>query len=590
VAPKYAWNYNPNWKSYYAKFMRLYSTPNVGNILVAGGLTVTDLDGVVSEYPVTVQWSQAFGLNQAPLTWQPTVTNVANQLEIPLRGGVVDAFPCNGQLFLCSVWDTVVFSPINYSTTNTPILGVRLANQGRGMLTANCWANTDKLVYGIDARDIWVFNGQDFQGLGNQRVKNWFFDQLDRNFVDRVFMDTNTQKNQIEIYYPTRPPVVSDITITSTTGLFRSSYAPGYPGGPIHDNLSVVLSGTESGTGSISGYTGGPTTYYVVDSYVADGFVYFQLSTTPTGAGVTTTVGSVTGVAFEFVSDGVPNMMLSYRYDLDCFNPPRQVQAATMSTESPYWSSSEWHYDVPGTNISATGTDARFNILSETQVQYSGSPTPNRRGTGYSVGDTIQILGSDVGGESPANDAVVTVATIDSGGRIATVSVSGTPLAAWVYNDGARGIVYARGLADRQLVQKDDGYNFLGPQPREYPISSFFRRDNLKLLPDYSGKLLVHRLLPEVVNLNKAGLPINEESSPTRVGSVDIKVRGANSVGQAPLQTTAETMTTNTDYPWVQITQNAHRVNSLTVSNSSTTNIWMCSATTWQYTQTEDDR
>ena len=115
VAPLYAWNYNPNWQSYYAKFMRLYSTPNVGNILVAGGLTVTELDGTVTEFPVSVQWSQAFGLNEAPETWEPTVLNVANQLEVPLRGAVVDAFPCNGQFFLCSYWDTVVFSPLNYS-------------------------------------------------------------------------------------------------------------------------------------------------------------------------------------------------------------------------------------------------------------------------------------------------------------------------------------------------------------------------------------------------------------------------------------------------------------------------------------------
>ena len=147
--------------------MRIYNTPNVGTILVAGNLTVTDLNDVVTTYPVTVQWSQSFGLNQAPLTWEPTVTNVANQLEVPLRGAAVDAFPSNGQMFLCSYWDTVVFSPLNYSTTQAPILGVRIFNQGRGMLTSNAWANTDKLVYGIDARDIWVFDGNDFQGLGN---------------------------------------------------------------------------------------------------------------------------------------------------------------------------------------------------------------------------------------------------------------------------------------------------------------------------------------------------------------------------------------------------------------------------------------
>jgi hypothetical protein len=457
------------------------------------------------------------------------------------------------------------------------------------MLTSNCWANTDKLVYGIDARDIWVFNGQDFQGLGNQRVKNWFFSQLDPDYINRVFMDTNTQKNQIEIYYPTRPPVISNIEITGTNGFFKCDLSAGLNSGPMHNNLSVILSGTETGSGSISGYSGGPTTYYVVNNYVQDGVTFFQLSTTPTGAGVTTTVGTVTGVDFSFVSDGVPNMMLSYRYDIDCFNAPREVQAATFATESPYWSSQVWYYNVTGTNLTGSGTGAHFDILRE-NVQYEGEPTPNVRGTGYAVGDTIRILGTALGGETPGNDAVVTVASVLTNGRIDTITVAGTPLATWVYNDGARGIVYARGLVDRALVQKDDGFNFLGPQPVEYPVSSFFRRDNLKLLPDYSGKLMVHRLLPEVINLSKTGLPIDPETTPNRVGSIDVKVRGANSVGQSPLQTTAETMSTNTDYPWVQITQNAHRVNSLTISNSTTENIWMCSATTWQYTQTEDDR
>ena len=47
VAPQYSWNVNSNWKSYYANFMRLYSTPNVGSILVAGNLTATELDDTV---------------------------------------------------------------------------------------------------------------------------------------------------------------------------------------------------------------------------------------------------------------------------------------------------------------------------------------------------------------------------------------------------------------------------------------------------------------------------------------------------------------------------------------------------------------
>jgi len=419
IAPLYAWNYDPSWSGVYAKFMRMYNTPNVGSILVAGNLTATNVVTTDQEYyPVTVQWSQAFGLNQAPTTWQPTVTNVANQLEVPLRGPALDSFPCNGQFFICSYWDTIVLSPINYSTTSAPILGVRQFNQGRGLLSSNCWANTDKLVYGVDARDIWVFDGQDFQGLGNQRVKNWFYDRLDPRYYDRVFMETNSQRSQIEIYYTDRD---------------------------------------------------------------------------------------------KTVDDGVPNKMISYRYDIDCWNAPRDISDATFSCESPIWL-----YD-----------------------------------------DT---------------------------------------LAEWYTADGSRTVVYARGVAESNVVMKDQGFEYLGGAP----IESYFRRDNIKLLKDYSGKLMVHRILPEVVNLGAEPFTSDDErpidpATSTNKGNITVTIEGANSVGSAPTQKTPVTIPVDADgiagaNPWAQINQNAFRVNTLELSNSSNNSVWMCSATTWQVTQVEDDR
>jgi len=411
VGPLYTWNYNNEWKSYSAGWMRMYSTPNVGSILVAGDLTATLLDDSIVEYPVTVQWSQAFGLNQVPTTWVPTITNVANQLEVPLRGRSLDAFPSLGQFFLCSYWDTVVFSPINYSATSTPILGVRLFNQGRGLLNANCWGNTDRNIYGVDARDIWVFNGQEFQGLGNQRVKNWFYDKLDERYYDRVFMQVNTQRNQIEIYYP--------------------------------DDNNV---------------------------------------------------------------NGVPNSVLSYRYDLDVWNAPREVpNGATFATESPIY-----------------------------------------------VGNVPYI--------------------------------------------GSRTVVYATANTNGQLVQKDQGFSWADGAA----IQSVFRRDNIKLLKDYSGKLMVHRILPELNNLGALAfepddeIPIDPETS-THKGNVTVVISGANSVGSAPTSTVAVTHPVDANgidgnNPWYQINQNAFRVNSIELNNSSNNSIWMCSATTWQITQVEDDR
>lgn len=413
VSAKYTWNVDPNIKYLAAGFVRLYSTPNVGNILVAGNLTSEQQDTSVNRNPVTVQWSQAFALNAVPLTWAVTAQNIANQLEVPLRGTVLDAFPVGGNLYLSSYWDTVVLTPLNYTTTSAPILGVRLFNQGRGLLNANCWSNTDAIVYGIDARDFWSFNGNNFTGLGNQRVKHWFFDQLDPAYWDRVYMITNTEKNQIEIYYPTKDAV-----------------------------------------------------------------------------------------------NGVPNKMLSYRYDLDAWNAPRDVLIATFATESPVWT---WDPDT------GTGT----------------------------------------------------------------------------YNQASRCIVYAKGSLTTPLIQKDFGYTFVKLDGDTRAISSSFRRDNLKLVKDYSTKVLVHRVLPEIVNLNDNNVEIDPTVNPELVGNVKARIEGANSVGQSPLFQDLQTLSTDTNYPWIQINQNAHRVDSIELTsddNETPGTIWMCNAVTFQFTEVEDDR
>jgi hypothetical protein len=104
----------------------------------------------------------------------------------------------------------------------------------------------------------------------------------------------------------------------------------------------------------------------------------------------------------------------------------------------------------------------------------------------------------------------------------------------------------------------------------------------------------VHRILPEVVNINNNELPINPADTAHK-GNVTITIEGANSVGSEPTAKTPVTIPVDANgaagnNPWAQINQNAFRVNTIEVANSSNTSIWMCNATTWQYTQVEDDR
>jgi len=197
-----SWNYTPGVTATRAGFVRNFCSPNVGNILIAGNLTEDLPGGVTQNYPTTIRWSQAFANMGIPDTWTPTLTNVANEQEVPVRGPLIDGFFLGANFYLCSYWDTVVMSPIAYQNSTAPIFGVRLFNQGRGLINNNCWSNTDASVYGVDSRDIWVFDGSNFAPLGNQKVRDYFYANLSPTYSDRVFMINNTQKNQIEIYYP----------------------------------------------------------------------------------------------------------------------------------------------------------------------------------------------------------------------------------------------------------------------------------------------------------------------------------------------------------------------------------------------------
>jgi hypothetical protein len=201
VQPDAQWNYEPGVTKTTAGFVRNYCSPNVGNILIAGNITKI-IGGTETNFPTTVRWSQAFALSGFPATWEPTLSNVANEQEVPVRGPLIDGFFFGANFYVCSYWDTVVFSPISYQNSTAPIFGVRLLNQGRGLINNNCWSNTDSAVYGVDSRDIWVFDGTSFNSLGNQKVKNYFYSNLSATYSDRIFMVNNTQKNQIEIYYP----------------------------------------------------------------------------------------------------------------------------------------------------------------------------------------------------------------------------------------------------------------------------------------------------------------------------------------------------------------------------------------------------
>ena len=71
------------------------------------------------------------------------------------------------------------------------------------------------------------------------------------------------------------------------------------------------------------------------------------------------------------------------------------------------------HANISGTNITGTGTGATFDVV-RTAGSNAYSVIVANRGSGYAALNQIRILGTSVGGASPANDITITVSTLNA--------------------------------------------------------------------------------------------------------------------------------------------------------------------------------
>ena len=97
------------------------------------------------------------------------------------------------------------------------------------------------------------------------------------------------------------------------------------------------------------------------------------------------------------------------------------------------------HQDVAYTLNQAGGSGAKFDINKTTTGNYSVAVRAG--GTGYAVNNTFTVVGAKLDGATAANNATITVATINASGAILTATVTGT-MAATTHTPKHDGQVY----------------------------------------------------------------------------------------------------------------------------------------------------
>jgi len=98
-------------------------------------------------------------------------------------------------------------------------------------------------------------------------------------------------------------------------------------------------------------------------------------------------------------------------------------------TGSKFGPSTQANFQVANV-VPAVGVNATITVLSVNKSYILNGTGVSFGGTGYSVGDLITVLGTQLGGTTPGNDLVVRATAVSGGGTVAAVTfVSGIPSA-----------------------------------------------------------------------------------------------------------------------------------------------------------------
>jgi len=164
--------------------------------LVAANLTLTQ--GITTtSAPGTIRISTQAGTGAIPTVWLPGLTtDTADEFELSSTSPILDMMDLKGNMFVYSS-DSINLLSIGVSTRVTQY------SKSYGILNTDCVCEYDGNHFVVDKNDIYTHNGSgSIQSLAEFRVKEYFFGNLNKNALDKVYVVKNVYNKEIWICYP----------------------------------------------------------------------------------------------------------------------------------------------------------------------------------------------------------------------------------------------------------------------------------------------------------------------------------------------------------------------------------------------------
>jgi len=300
-----------------------------------------------------------------------------------------------------------------YHTSSASFDGTKWSVFVSGIEFRGAWANVTVYQYG----DIVSYGGNSYIAIQNHTGQNpstanayWNLFTQGFSFQGDWVSSTSYRLGQVArlggyTYIALLDNTTQTLTVTGTTissdGTSPNQITTSGNTSVLVVNLPITFASNVGGL--VSG-----TTYYVKTIVDATHFTVSAISGGTTFAITSTTTGQ------SVVATTNPS-------------PPFATYWTRLNSGFRWAPTNSTYTAISGLNISSVGSGATFNVTTNNTVY---SVVKNAGGSNYQVNDTIRLLGSNLGGISPANDVTVTVATVSSG-AILTVTTSGIAVT-WV--------------------------------------------------------------------------------------------------------------------------------------------------------------
>ena len=342
---------------------------------------------------------------------------VSNDFTQLISDGIGAWITNNGRAELVSVF--TYYSHIGYLAENGGRIRATNGNNSYGTYGAS--------AEGVDAEEVAVTAVVDNSGQYNATVESLFtdgdqllaieFGHAGNDYTEAEFAIFGPGENEILVADEFRDDAVQQVRIVETT--------PGTAGGTGYtyiintaqagDSTSITLAATD---GSISSAYDGMAIY--VTGGAGNG-LYGYITTYNSGSKVATVVNDQGTAGWSHVVQGTPfvspNSSSTYLIEPRIqFTAPVNADTPITLPTSTIWKDVQFvktadQYIGVTTTTDSDGTGATLDVTRNGSKYYV---TLNSGGIGYARLDTATILGTNLGGETPANDLVITATTINS--------------------------------------------------------------------------------------------------------------------------------------------------------------------------------